>query len=175
MGNPPPPSHSPSRAPARLVRELVPFVLLACACGAAVRQPATQPTPALPQPSAAPAPDASAVSAESRAVFDALAARGPSVAPGMREVTRKEGGADAVDLVKADARDTCVRAAYEASAPVTARLVDQAGHVLAGANAASTDGVLGEHGPVCVRKGDVVRGIAEGAGGRVRWVAWEAP
>jgi hypothetical protein len=167
------PNQPPRRALLRLVRELAPFVLLVCACGAAVREPTRSPAPPPPAEAEAP-PGASA--AESLAAFDALAARGASLAPGMREVARKEGGADAVELVKADARDACVRVAFEASAPVAAKLVDHAGNVLAASDVPAPDGVLGARGPVCVRKGDVVRGIAEGSGGaRVRWVAWEAP
>jgi hypothetical protein len=107
--------------------------------------------------------------------FEAIAARGASLAPGMREASRKEGASDAVDLVKADTHDACVRVAFAATAPITAKLVDHAGGVLAASDAPATDGVLGAHGPVCIRKGDVVRGLADVAGVRVRWVAWEAP
>lgn len=176
MGNPPLQPSPSRRAPARLVRELAPFVVLACACGAAVRQPPPAPAPA-PEPvvSAVPTTDASAD--EAKAAFAALAARGGALAPGMREVARKESGAETVDLVKAEARDVCVRVAYEATGPVTTKLVDGAGRVLAAGGAATAEGVLAEHGPVCVRRGDVVRGVAEGAGAplRIRWMAWEAP
>ena len=138
-----------------------------------MREPPASPAPP-PAPAAA-APSASST-AESLAAFDALAARGASLAPGMREVARKEGGSDAVELVKAEARDACVRVAFEASAPVEAKLVDHAGNVLAASDAPAADGVLGARGPVCVRKGDVVRGISDASGAtRVRWVAWEAP
>jgi hypothetical protein len=152
------------------VRELAPFVLLVCACGAAVREP-----PPSPAPSVAPtvAASASAVAPDTLAAFDALAARGASLAPGMREVARKEGASDAVELVKAETRDTCVRVAFEASTPVAAKLVDRAGNVLATTDGPATDGALGAHGPVCVRKGDVVRGVADAGGAAVRWVAWE--
>ena len=107
--------------------------------------------------------------------FDTIAARGATLAPGMREAARKEGAADAVDLVKADTRDACVRVAFAASAPVTAKLVDHAGNVLAASETPGTDGVLGAKGPVCIRRGDVVRALADAAGVHVRWVAWEAP
>jgi len=168
----PRPSPSPLRAPARLVRELGPFVLLLCACGAAVREPASSPAPA-PSPAVAASADPGAP--DTLTPFDAIAARGASLAPGMREAARKDGGADAVDLVKADTHDACVRVAFAASAPVTAKLVDHAGNVLAASDTAGTDGVLGVRGPVCIRKGDVVRAVADAAGVRVRWVAWEAP
>jgi hypothetical protein len=154
------------------VRELGPFVLLLCACGAAVREP-------LPSPPAAPAPAASASAdpgaPDTLTPFDTLAARGASVAPGMREAARKDGGADGVELVKADTRDACVRVVFVASVPVTAKLVDHGGNVLAASEAPATDGVLGAKGPVCIRKGDVVRGLADAAGVRVRWVAWASP
>lgn len=154
------------------MRELGPFVLLLCACGAAVREPSPSPAPA-PSPAAVTSADPGAP--DTRTPFDTLAARGASLAPGMREAARKDGGADALDLVKADTRDACVRVAFAASAPVTAKLVDHAGHVLAASETPATDGVLGAKGPVCIRKGDVVRGLADAAGVHVRWVAWASP
>jgi hypothetical protein len=115
------------------------------------------------------------LSPEASAAFDALAARGQALSPGMREVARKETRGERVDLVHAEGHDACVRVAYEASAPVLARLVDGAGNVLVAASAAANDGVLGERGPVCVRKGDTVACLADGGPARIRWVAWEAP
>jgi hypothetical protein len=96
----------------------------------------------------------------------------------MHEAARKEaapGATGPVDLVRADTRDACVRVAYAASAPVTAKLVDHTGAVLAASDAPSTEGTLGPKGPVCIRKGDVVRGLTDATGVHVRWVAWEAP
>jgi hypothetical protein len=166
------------------VRELGPFVLLVCACGAAARQP-PRPTAAAGEhgiaetsaasPSAATAAAGSEDAAEVAAAFDSMAGRAASLAPGMHEVTRKDAGPEPVELVKADARDVCVRVAYEATAPVVAKLVDRGGSVLAAAEAAATEGVLGARGPVCVRRGEIVRGAADGAGARIRWMAWEAP
>jgi hypothetical protein len=164
--------HPPGPPRAHLVRELVPFVLLVCACGAAVTRTSEPSQPAAGAPP--PSPAASASSPTDPAAFDALAARGSTVAPGMSEAARREGGNDPVALVTAEGRDTCLRVAFEATAPVKARLVDAAGNVLAATTEASTDGVLAARGPVCVRRGDVVRGIADGAGARVRWMAWEA-
>jgi hypothetical protein len=152
------------------VRELVPFFLLACACGAAVRPTAPSPVGVTPPPVAS--GHETETSAATSAAFDALAARGATVAPGMHEVARKEG--TSVDLVKADARDACVRVAFESAAPVTAKLVDASGNALASLDAPATEGVLASRGPVCVRRGEVVHGIAEGADGGVRWMAWEA-
>ena len=111
--------------------------------------------------------------------FDALAARGASVAPGMREVARVETTGDGVvEVVRAGERDTCVRVAFEASSPVVARLLDTEGNVLAASDVPEAEGVLGQRGPVCVRRGDAVSaaaGGAEAAVPNVRWVAWQAP
>jgi hypothetical protein len=96
----------------------------------------------------------------------------------MHEVARKSGTGGAVELVRAETADACVRVAFSSSAPVTARLVDQAGQVLASSAQPAVEGVLGEKGPVCVRKGDVVHAMADGAdqaATHVRWVAWQAP
>jgi hypothetical protein len=157
---------------ASLVNDVAPFVLLACACGAAVTTttatPAPVPPPAAAQVAAAPVP----APAES---FDDLVAQGPTVAPGMREIARKASGEEAVELLRADTGDACVRIAFAAAGPIVAKLVDQGGEVLASVGPAA-EGALGERGPVCVRKGDVVRATAEGAGrSRVRWVVWQAP
>jgi hypothetical protein len=119
---------------------------------------------------------ASTAAAPTTSAFNALAMRAAPLVPGMREVARVESGAEMVDLVRADARDLCVRVAYEATATVTARLVDRSGGVLAASHGPTLDGLLGENGPVCIRRGDVVRGVAEAAPtARVRWMAWEAP
>jgi hypothetical protein len=155
------------------VRELLPFALLACACGAAVRDPPLAPLPSAAAATAT-APEPSAAGPEDPAAFEALRALGPNVAPGMREVTRRESGEN-VELVKADARDVCLRAAFEAPTPVTAKLLDETGRVLAESTAPAARGILGEKGPVCVRKGEAVTGVVAPGGTRVRWVAWAAP
>ncbi len=153
------------------MREAVAFALLACACGAALRQPAAPPRPlAEPQPSAS---AGNALSPEANSAFEGLAAYGGALSPGMREVARKETAGERVDLVHAEARDVCVRVAFRATVPVVARLVDSAGHVLVASPATASEGVLGERGPVCVRKGDVVSCVADGGPARIRWVAWE--
>jgi hypothetical protein len=132
-----------------------------------------------PRTAGQPDPTATAASAalppEATAAFDALATRERAAAPGMREVARKETSGERVDLVRADRRDLCVRVAFESSAPVVAKLVDGTGSVLVASAVASTEGVLGERGPVCVRKGEVVACVAEGGPALVRWVAWAAP
>jgi hypothetical protein len=93
----------------------------------------------------------------------------------MREVARKESGAEPVDLARAEGRDSCLRVAFNASVPVQARLVDGGGNTLATTAEPVTDGVLGARGPVCIRKGDVLKGVAGASEAHVRWVAWEAP
>jgi len=109
--------------------------------------------------------------------YDALASLGSSIAQGMHEVARKPGvgGGDAVELVRAEAHDACLRVAFESDAPLVAKLVDENGQVLAAIAVPSTHGVLAGEGPVCVRKGDVVRAVAEGSGAHVRWMAWASP
>ena len=158
-------------SPAHLVREIVPFVLLACACGAAVSTPLpSPPTPATAQPSAASAPPASPPES-----YDDLAALGATLAPGMGEIARRSSSGDAVELLRATAGDACVRVAFAAEAPVVAKLVDGKGEALA-TTGPGLQGALGERGPVCVRKGERMQAVAEGAGkSHVRWVAWQAP
>ena len=158
------------------MREVAAFVLLACACGAAVGRARAPGSPAGRSAETAAVPSSGGGADDaSPAAFDALASRAPSIAPGMREVARKE-GAGLVPLATADARVMCLRAAVAATAPVAATLVDAEGNVLAAASAPEREGVLGERGPVCVRRGDSVKGAADGdAGVRVRWVAWASP
>jgi len=151
------------------VSEILPFVLLACACGAAV----TAPTPASPPP--APAPIVATPPPAPAESFDDLVALGPTLAPGMHEIARKASTDEAVELLHADAGDACLRVAFAAAAPIVAKLVDQGGEVLSSVGPAA-NGALGERGPVCVRKGDVVRATADGAGrSHVRWMVWQAP
>jgi hypothetical protein len=108
-----------------------------------------------------------------------LAARGPLVAPGMREVAKGElsihaGDRARADVAQAGTRDLCARLTFVATAPLSARLEDAAGNALAESAPAQT-ATLGARGPVCVRKGDVIRVTFDGhasASARVRWVAW---
>jgi len=66
--------------------------------------------------------------------------------------------------------------AFEAASPVLARLLDADGEVLCESSAPVTAGVLGERGPVCVRKSGSVSATAEpSGGGRIRWIAWASP
>ncbi len=169
----PRPSPSKPSERAHRVREAAAFAVLACACGAALHR--AEPARGAPQPEPPPSAASAPFPPEATAALDALAARGHAVAPGMREVARKETAGERVDLARADGRDICVRVAFESSAPVLAKLVDGAGNVLVASSVASTDGVLGERGPVCVRKGEQVACLAEGGPAQVRWVVWQAP
>jgi hypothetical protein len=115
---------------------------------------------------------------DASASFALLVARGPLVAPGMREVAKVQSTGDKgekVEVARAQGRDACVRVAFEATSPVVAKLLDVGGNVLASSAAPTTDGVLGERGPVCVRNGDAVMATAEGSGSSIRWVAWASP
>ena len=98
-----------------------------------------------------------------------------SLAPGMRQAAERENGGERVELVRAAGKDTCVRVAFEAAAPVLARLLDAEGTVLYETRSPATTGVLGDRGPVCIRKSDSVSAAAEGNGGRIRWIAWASP
>ena len=179
----PPPSRLPQRATARHVLEFLPLVPLAFACGVFMNEPlgcaASSPARSPGHPSIAlGSPATAAGSTEETApaqAFAALAARGPRVAPGMHEVARMQNTGDKVEIAHAEGRDACVRVAFEASAPVLAKLVDGQGNVLASSDKPATGGVLGEHGPVCVRRGQAVSALAEGSGASVRWMAWASP
>jgi hypothetical protein len=157
------PNQGPPRR-TRLVREAAAFVLLACACGMAAKAtPAEAPPP--PSPTATDAPNR----------FDSIVRRGPSIAPGMRLIARRESAGEKIELVRADEGDTCVRVAFEAAAPVVAKLVDRGDNIVATSGAAAAEGLLGERGPICLRKGEVLNVMVDGPNAPVRWVAWAAP
>jgi hypothetical protein len=147
-------SPSPQSDRAHRVREAAAFALLGCACGAALHRAPPPPRDAEVEPPAGTPAASSPLSPETAAAFEALAVRGRAASPGMREVARKETAGERVDLARAEGRDVCVRVVFESNAPVVAKLVDGAGNVLVAGAGPATDGVLGERGPVCVRKGD---------------------
>lgn len=172
----PSPSQLPRRVRPRRVRELLALALLAFACSATLRQPlgCSRSTAVVSTP-----PGPVAVTAQrSDPSFAALASRSASLAPGMREVARLESAGDTVEIARAEGRDACVRVAFEASAPVVAKLLDSEGNVLASSEEPAAGGALGLRGPVCVRSGDIVSaaaGGAEASTARVRWIAWQSP
>jgi hypothetical protein len=120
--------------------------------------------------------DAAADVVETWPSLESIATRAGPAARGMREVARTELSTDAgrmsAEIARADTRDLCARVAYGAPDAVTARIED-ATSVLA-ERSGETEGMLGARGPVCVKRGGVLRVTFEGAA-RVRFVAWIAP
>jgi hypothetical protein len=162
------------------VREAIAFLLLACACGAATwsgRSSDARKAQLDDEGSGPPGsdPNGAAAAHEPQAAFASLESLAPSLAPGMRLAAERESSGERIELVHATGKDTCVRVAFEAAAPVVARLLGADGTSLYEMHVATTTGVLGERGPVCVRKSDIVSAVAEGGGGRIRWIAWAAP
>lgn len=148
------------------------------ACGPAAITPSGRATPALRVVDAG-AGDAGTDGAavEGRPSLDAIAQRGAPFAGGMRELVRREvtGAHSTIEIARADARDACVRVAYSANAPVSARIEDDGGAILA-ERTADADGLLAARGPVCVRRGRAVRVTFDGPSSlEVRFVAWVAP
>ncbi|HSO34659.1 MAG TPA: hypothetical protein VLT33_19125 [Labilithrix sp.] len=128
------------------------------ACGGAARGPAT--------PSAADAgPGGGADGGASHAAdplpsLAALAARGPTDAPLMREALRVEQAAPRSPDVRAE-RDLCLRAIFAASAPARAWFVDQAGAVRGEITSAAA-GTVPPRGPACAQKGESLHLVVEG-------------
>jgi len=109
--------------------------------------------------------------------MELLVARHDRVAPGTREIARKQIDLDASKrwdslALDAFAADTCVRALFDADAPTAITLVDEKNMTLAQADAAQ--GAIGAAGPVCFRKGDVVTFRFNGES-RLRIVVWASP
>ena len=161
------------------MREAIAFLLLACACGAATwsgRSPDGRKAQ-LDDDGSTPGGELNGAEGahEPDGAFASLEALAPSLAPGMRRAAEKESVGERIDLVRSVGKDTCVRVAFESAAPVVARLLGADGTVLYETHQASTSGALGERGPVCVRKSDVVSATADGAAGRIRWIAWASP
>jgi hypothetical protein len=94
--------------------------------------------------------------------LDALAARGPTDAPLMRELLRVERAAPRSPDVRAD-RDLCVRAIFAASRPVRAWFADEAG-AARGEIAAGASGAVPPRGPACAKKGESLHLVVESDG-----------
>ncbi len=168
-------------------RDALPIALLACACGASLHATPTESHEARaiaverPPPTVARAPvEQGAGGPDPSPRADALRARGASLAPGMRLVAEHASTDSAIDVLRADSQDECVRVAYDAPEPIVAELTDSKGDVLARSAAPASTGVLAAAGPVCVRRGDAVTAVAlrsddAGVRGPVLWAVWAAP
>ncbi len=163
------------------MRETIAFLLLACACGAAW---SGKPSDARKRPASGEGTDSQGSDLVPAAAdggrelapgFASLEELAPSLAPGMRQAVERETRGERVELVRAAGRDTCVRVAFEATAPVQAHLLDADGIVLCETRSPATTGVLAERGPVCVRKTGSVTAVTEGNASRIRWIAWASP
>lgn len=103
--------------------------------------------------------------------LDGLAARGPTLAPLMREALRVADAKTKPEL--RPEKDTCVRAVIAASAPVKAYFAD-AKSAPRGDAFEGTEGAVPPNGPACVKGGDVVRLVVEGDAA-ARAVVFAAP
>jgi hypothetical protein len=97
------------------------------------------------------------------ASLDALAARGPTEAPLMREALRAAAASPRSPDVRAD-KDLCLRAVFASSVPVRAAFADESGAARGDATTA-TSGTVPPRGPVCVKKGEVLHLVLESAAG----------
>jgi hypothetical protein len=141
-------------------------------CGAT--PPAARPTPSTDGGSAGSNDGGAKGAPNGLAAIDALAARGPTDAPLMREVLRVESAAPRSPEIRAD-RDLCVRAIFAASQPVRAWLADAAG-AARGEVAMGTAGAIPPRGPACARKGESLHLVVEGEGAvAARAVLFAAP
>ena len=104
----------------------------------------------------------------------ALAARGATDAPLMRELLRVEQAAPRSADVRGE-RDLCVRVVFAASAPVKAWFADQTG-AARGEVATATSGTVPPRGPACLKKGESLHLVVEAEGPvRARAVLFAAP
>jgi len=108
--------------------------------------------------------------------LEALAARGPSDAPLMREVLRS---ADATkpSVLEVRSTDACFRAIMAASAPVRAWFEDDK-RTPRGAELSAASGLVPPRGPVCAREGETLHFVVEapdaGAPVTARAVVWRS-
>ncbi len=152
---------------ARVVLALL--ALLAASCGA--------PTVAKRSPAPAPRVHDAGLDAAIDAGQNLLAgarAEHDCVAPGAREAASAtlDASRDRELALPAFDADTCVRAAFRASAPTAIALVDGRGATLASADGVA--GAIGASGPICFRKGDAVTFRFEGQA-RIAMVVWATP
>lgn len=106
--------------------------------------------------------------------LDALAARGATEAPLMREVLRVERAAPRSPDIRAE-RDLCVRALFAASRPARVWLADETGAVR-GDVASGPSGPVPPRGPACAKKGESLHLMVEAESGvAARAVIFAAP
>ncbi len=155
-----------SRGRVGVLAALAAFAGLLVACGgapggASAGAPRVTPAPALD--AGAGAGNASGAGGTSDALpsLDALAARGPTDAPLMREAMRVDQAVPRTPDLRAD-HDTCVRATFAASRPVRAWFADASG-TPRGDTTTAASGTVPPRGPVCAKKGDVVHLVIEDA------------
>ena len=144
------------------------------ACGGGAPAPAHPAHPAPTDSGSGTRADAGAPAPDLLPSTAALAARGPTDAPLMREVQRVEQAAPRAPDLRAE-RDLCVRAVFAASAPVKAWFADQSG-AARGEISAAAAGTVPPRGPACLKKGESVHLVVEGAGPiSARAVVFAAP
>jgi hypothetical protein len=152
------------------------WALMACARGPVspiAGPPSSAPPAPLPAPVSATPPPFDALPS-----LDALRARAPLLAPGMRSVASGElsslspPASAAPLLVRADDGDTCVRVVLVAQPELHAWITDGRDDILSDISSA-TDTSIAPRGPVCVRKGDTVTLHLAGEGPwAARFAAW---
>lgn len=111
--------------------------------------------------------------ADGVASLDALAARGPTDAPLMREALRVEQASPRSPDVRAD-RDLCLRAVFAATKPVRAWFADASG-APRGEIASGATGTVPPRGPVCAKKGEALHLVIDTTEGSARAVIFAAP
>jgi hypothetical protein len=115
--------------------------------------------------------------AESVPSLDALAARGPSDMPLMREVARAPEAAARPVEIRATQRDICIRAAFATSRPARVWIEDGSRAPRGEITPATTAGLAPPRGPACALKGETLRLVVEANGEPIvaRAVVFEAP
>ena len=172
-------TRAPSAASLPKARSLVAFAAATVAFVACAGSHPAPPSQHPPQPPvAAGAPDAgpdAAPAAEEVPTVLALAARGPTDMPLMREVVRSE-DATKPTPVELRAADACLRAVVAASVPVQAWFEDEK-HAKRGAELSGASGLVPPRGPACARKGETLRLVVapQAADTIARAVIWQAP
>lgn len=136
------------------------LVSLAACGGAPAAGPRTAPAS---RAGATTAPDggAGAPAIDLLPTLDALAARGPTDAPLMREALRVDHAGPRSPDVRAD-HDACLRATFAASRPVRAWFADASG-AARGETTTSASGTVPPRGPVCTKKGEPLHLVVEDA------------